>query len=397
MTGGAARIAGIAFGLGIATFAAYQQFKLPVVLPVMLDSYDYDRTLAGGFMSIYALAGLALSVWASRLIERQGAFGPVLLALGLGILGNVVTLGAPESATVVLVGRALEGAAFAILAVCGPVLASSNASASQLPFVFGLIATWIPIGQLSATLLAPVSLATVGWQGLWWLAVVVGVLVALAALGLERHDPSLLFPARRGGGGLRSAPLTAGERVSLVVSGAVFMLWSGQYFAFMTWMPLYLVEVHGLDLRGAQIGYVVPVVLVASFSVINGILMRAGIRLGTLLVSAMVTQALVWWLIPHVDAGMLGIALVVVYGAGAGIVPSSLFGTPSAILGPGRNPAPGFGYIMTARNLGVLIGPVLIAEVSKAGGWNASAPVFATITTVCLGLALLLAARLRTH
>ena len=49
------RLLGIAFGLGVLFLAAYQQFKLPVVLPVLLADFAYDRTLAGGFMSVYAL------------------------------------------------------------------------------------------------------------------------------------------------------------------------------------------------------------------------------------------------------------------------------------------------------------------------------------------------------
>ena len=61
------RVSGIAYGLALAWFAAYQQFKLPVVLPVLLADYGYDRTLAGSFMSIYAVAGLALSMPFGRL------------------------------------------------------------------------------------------------------------------------------------------------------------------------------------------------------------------------------------------------------------------------------------------------------------------------------------------
>lgn len=42
---------GVWFGVGIAAFAAYQQFKLPVVLPVLLEQYGYERALAGGFVA----------------------------------------------------------------------------------------------------------------------------------------------------------------------------------------------------------------------------------------------------------------------------------------------------------------------------------------------------------
>jgi hypothetical protein len=44
--------AGIAFGVSLASLAAYQQFKLPPVLPLLLEHYGYDRALAGSFMSI---------------------------------------------------------------------------------------------------------------------------------------------------------------------------------------------------------------------------------------------------------------------------------------------------------------------------------------------------------
>ncbi|MCH7944313.1 MAG: hypothetical protein IIB67_13945, partial [Proteobacteria bacterium] len=40
----------VGFGLALASLAAYQLFKLPPVLPVMLDAYGYGRVLAGAFM-----------------------------------------------------------------------------------------------------------------------------------------------------------------------------------------------------------------------------------------------------------------------------------------------------------------------------------------------------------
>ena len=64
---------GVAFGLSLSAFVAFQHYKLPPVLPVMLDQYGYDRVLAGGLMSIYALAGLLLSMPAGRWLQRHGA------------------------------------------------------------------------------------------------------------------------------------------------------------------------------------------------------------------------------------------------------------------------------------------------------------------------------------
>ena len=129
--------------MGLACFGAYQLFKLPVVLPVLLAQYDYDRTLAGAFMSVYAVSGLALSVWFGRIITRRGPLflaTPAVTCIGLGA---ALTLVAPQFGLVVLLSRGLEGIAFAVLGIIGPVLASSHATRRQLPLILGISAAWI--------------------------------------------------------------------------------------------------------------------------------------------------------------------------------------------------------------------------------------------------------------
>lgn len=395
MSGTRSKLTGMFYGLGLAYFAAYQQFKLPVVLPVLLERYGYERTLAGGFVSVYAVAGLLLSVWAGRLVERGGAARPVLAALGLVAAGSLPALLAPESGLAVLGGRALEGLGFAVLAVAGPVLANANASRRSLPLVIGLTAAWIPIGQLTATALAPLALATVGWSLLWWVGIAGAALAAAAVPALARDPVVVLSPARRGASA-PSGALSGRERATLMVVACVFGLWSGQYFAYMTWLPQYLVEVHGLAVRGALLGYVVPVAFVAVFNVVTGAVLRAGVPVGPLMTGAFATQVAVWWLLPVTGGDWTGAVSLVVYGIGAGIVPTCLFASPSAVVGAGRSTAPAFGIVMTGRNVGVLVGPVLIAWIAGDGErWNEGTRVFAGLTTIAMVLAAVFWQRLR--
>ena len=379
---------GVALGLGLACFGAYQQFKLPVVLPVLLEQYGYDRTLAGAFMSIYALAGLVLSVWFSRIIARRGPLflaAPAVACIGLGA---ALTLLAPHLGLVVLLARGVEGIAFAVLAIIGPVLASSSANRRQLPLVLGLSAAWIPVGQLSATVLAPISLTSIGWQGLWYVAVAGSVVFFIWCRRFTHRRAQAPTPEKTDA---KRLPFSRGQTLALLLTAAIFMIWSGQYFAYMTWLPQYLVEVHGMNVNNALVGYVVPVVFVAIFNVVTGLMLRAGWPVGWVMVSALSTQVAVWWLIPFTGAGLAGVVSLVVYGIGAGIVPACLFALPTAILGPGRGVADAFGFIMTGRNLGVLIGPVLLAQTFKiTGAWDVAAPLFGTLTTVCLGIAITL-------
>jgi hypothetical protein len=64
-------------------------------------------------------------------------------------------------------------------------------------------------------------------------------------------------------------------------------------------------------------------------------------------------------------------------------------------MGPGRNTAAAFGVIMTGRNLGVLIGPVLLAWVAgTTKAWHQGALLFGLMTSVALALGLWLSWRL---
>ena len=384
---------GVVFGLSLSTFAAFQQFKLPPALPLLLDQYHYDRTLAGGFMSVYAVLGLLLSLWVGRKLARDGLIRLLLPALALMALGNLIAMLWPETGLVMLAARAFEGAAFAVLAIAGPALASREASARHLPWVIGLMAAWIPTGQIVATLVAPLAFELIGWRALWLLGLALCLALGLWAFVLWRGARVDLGPRERAGGGGATA-LAAGERRLLWLAGATFMLWSAQYFAAMTWLPQYLVEAHGLDLSLALFGYLLPVGFVLIFNVATGALLSAGVPLRLLLLTALSSQVAVWALQPLAQGGLagelwFGLGLLVLYGAGAGVTPACLFALPNAILGHGRDTSTAFGIVMTGRNLGVLAGPIVLAEAYRwSGSWLIAAPVFGGATAFALLLAL---------
>lgn len=386
---------GVAFGLALACFAAYQQFKLPPALPVLLETYHYDRTLAGAFMSIYAVAGFLLSAIFGRLVERSGLAGPTLAALALTIAGNVLILALPENGWLVLGGRALEGIGFAVLAICGPLLANASAAPRHLPIVVGLTASWIPVGQLAATALAPAAFAWYGWQLLWIAAIAAALALAGWTLRL-RGSAAIELPASlRTATEARGDTGAAAQRRRLVLAAAVFMFWTAQYFAYMTWLPQYLVEVHGLSVSMAAVGYTVPVVMLILTNLVVGTILRAGVPVGPLLAFGLATQAAVWWLIPVTGGGVTGLLSLIIYGIAAGICPTCLFAMPSIVVGQGRGAATAFGTLMTGRNVGVLVGPVLLAQAFKeTGAWDIAVPIFGTITSLAFVLGVWLAVSL---
>ena len=387
---------GVALGLGLACLGAYQLFKLPPVLPILLESYGYDRSLAGGFMSIYAAAGLLLSLIFGRWITRRGATVPVLWALGSISAGNLLGLLAPELGSVMLASRGLEGIGFTVLAISGPVLANRNAGPRHRPLVIGMTAGWIPVGQLTAGGLAPLMVAGPGWQGLW----VAGLAIngAMALWLLRRRAQGRSESQAQQVDDQTATRLGIGLIILLMVTGSIFLFWSGQYFAAMTWLPQYFVEAQGLPLAWAQLGSLLPVAVLLGVNLLTGMAIGRGWSIGALLTLALLSQALLWWLLPLLDdAGLtFGVIALIAYGIGAGISPTCMFAMPNALVGIAATQARAFGIIMTGRNLGVLLGPVVLAEAYKsAGSWSFAAPVFGSATLVAVGLAVILWVGLR--
>ncbi|MDX1402803.1 MAG: MFS transporter, partial [Kiloniellales bacterium] len=297
-----------------------------------------------------------------------------------------------EYGLVMLLGRALEGLGFAVAAIVGPVIANAAASKRALPIIAGLVAAWIPVGQLAASFAAPLFLASSGWKGLWWFATLSCLLfMGWAALFHRRQPEVFQIESHQNKTPAVGERLIAPQKLAIVATAATFMFWSAQYFAYMTWLPQYLVEQFGLAVQDATLGYIIPVVLVMISCVAGGGLLRLGLSLPWLLLSALAVQSLVWWTLPLIESEEVGLVSLAVYGASAGLVPACLFATPSTVMGSGRKTGTAFGIVMTGRNLGVFTGPLLLAwAFSMLGAWDLASPIFGAVTTCCLPFAALL-------
>jgi MFS family permease len=371
---------GVALGLGLSCFAAYQQFKLPPVLPDLLRDYPHDRAVAAGFMSIYALIGLLVSQPLGRWLQggTTSQLGRGLaLAGGLAALGCLLGLVWPSSATLFLAGRGLEGLAFAICAIAGPTIAAQSAAPRDLPLVTGMLAGWIPIGQIGGALAA---WAVPDWRFLWALGLALGLLLAVfgarGAVAVQRHA-------------LPPEQLTTRQKRLLWLGGCIFLLWSGQYFAFMTWLTSYLELRYGLSLRESIGAYLLPVVVLLAFNLLTGWALGRGLKLLHTLIFALLSQALVWIAAPFAE-GWLGIALLALYGIGAGVAPTCLFQVPHRIVG-GTARAGAYGIVMAARNIGVFGGPLILGLLVKGpADWPLGFWIFTGITFGSMALAILL-------
>jgi len=379
---------GIWLGLAVSSLAAFQMLKLPPALPLMIEDYGYGRVTAGGLVSIYALSGLVLSVAAGGLAARRPDL-TVGGSLACFLLGNLVTLALPQIAWLNLLARALEGLAYATFAIAGPAIANRCAAERDLPLVAGIVAIWVPVGQRVALGAGFLVFDAHGWRPLWWLSL--ALTLALGGwLWLRRATVRRVLTGLAGDA--RAAMTTARERTILWLSGFVFAVWGGQYIAFMTWLPDYMVERFGIGPGEASAANSLSVFAVLVSGLGTGWLLRRGLPLGLLFAVATLVQAAVWFLAPALGP-WTGLAAITAYGIVSGAPPTCMFAVPGRLLG-GTNAGPSaFAALMTGRNLGIFSAPIVAGWLIGAMGWSSLGWAFGVTTLVATasGVAMALA------
>lgn len=387
---------GVTFGLALSIFAAYQQLKLPPVLPILIGEYAFGRILAGGFMSVYAVMGLLLSLRLGMTMQRRGTAALLNVAFALFAAAAAIMILWPDLGWLFLAARAMEGIAFAILAISGPAICTANAGTRGLAIAAALIATWIPMGALIANLLAVGLVEWAGWRALWVVGIAATAGMALWTMAVRRN-PTVRFGAALLRQESTARPAGAvGQSRNMALAAVLFTLWGVQMFAYLTWLPDYLVEDHGFTARTAALLYAFAMAILTIFNLVAAPILRAGVPVAILFIVAVGVQTVFWFLLPYLGPISAAVSGLIIYAAAAGVAPTCLFALPGTIYGIEQAGSHSFGVLMTGRNLGVLGGPLLTgALVHFAGGWHVVPPVLGALGFGAMIGALVLHTRLR--
>jgi predicted MFS family arabinose efflux permease len=396
---------GVSYGIVLGFIAAYFQFKVPPVLPVMFELYGYGTYSAGGFMSIFAVAGMLVSVRIGRGIRQNGAKQYLFAAFALMLAGTAIGLGWPESSYIMLFSRTIEGFGAAVLAVCMPAFANMSAGPKHLPIIIAAQATWIPVGQLVANIVAQPSVAAGSWQPVWVFGALVTILMALwtgyilakgkvpGLASVPRSQSANTSPDK---GPTTASPMTKPESRALWLAAILFFLWQAQFTAYFTWLTVYLVDVRGFTADGAVLTNQIPVVVLLVFALLGGVLLKTGLGVIKLLTMALGLQTLGWLMIPFAGEPAIGLASLIVWGIAAGLTPTSLWALPSTLLGAHRAGTDAFAVVLTGRYLGILAGPLIAAAAFEiTGNWNSVPYTFAVMAIATMAGTILFGGQMR--
>ncbi|HEF5151413.1 major facilitator transporter [Burkholderia multivorans] len=358
--------------------------KATIALPSLQQQFGGSLASLSAIMSVFPFVGVFGGIAAGLLVRRWG--DRRLLIAGLVALGVASVAGAAaDSFAVLLATRVAEGVGFVIVVVAAPAVLNRVTPPASRTVVFGLWSTFMPAGIALSMVVGPLL---GGWRSGWVVAAVL-TFAAAAALPMTtsagaRDDAH----APRVGAALRD--VVASRATTLLA--LAFATYNVQFFAAMTFLPVFLMQRLGVSVGAAGL---IAAAIVASCVIGNltaGWLLARGARPGIVMAATSVAiGAAGAGLFAAATPAPVAVALGFAFSAIAGLLPATILAcAPMSVPSPSLAPL-GIGWVVQGNYLGQVIGPLAIGTIVGALGWSGGIALMiaAAVVGAALGLSLL--------
>lgn len=178
------------------TAVASTQYKVPVIMPGIMERFSMDASSASWLMSIFTFVGIILAIPTGVLAKRFGPRTMLLCAAAVVAIGSVMGAFAGNG-TMLIVSRGIEGIAFIFVTICGPLAVQRYVAPEKIGSATGIWALWVCLGSVVGGTLTPSLYTATGFVGVWVFyaaaAVVFAIIVAVVVklpTGLGNVDES---------------------------------------------------------------------------------------------------------------------------------------------------------------------------------------------------------------
>jgi MFS family permease len=350
--------------------APMNQFKVPPVMPVLMEQYSLDLTTAGLLMSIFAITGLVLALPAGVVLHRWGARITGLLAVGIMAAGAVFGVFA-DQIHLLLFSRLIEGVGMGLIAIVGPAVITMWFPSEKRGLPMGVWATWVPLGSLIIYILAPLIHNISGWKMVWWLTAAATVLIFILFWLFFR------VPTAEGGAvsGSHAEKPATGSFMEALRSREIWLLaLSFGCYNFVvigviaTYYPTFLKTIQNFSL--AEASYVTSIkmavcIILAPF--VGWFIDRVGSPKKTIM-GSFVGLAVVMGLTFNLSGWQVS-ALMAALGFIAAAIAPATFSSVANVTKPGRPIGITIAALMIGQNLGQLLGPLVFGGLVQKIGW----------------------------
>lgn len=345
--------------------APLNQYKIPPIMPVIMEQLHLNLTQAGSLMSTIALTGLILALPSGLILQRLGAKASGLLALGCLIAG--AGLGAVSHQYPLLnLSRIIEGVGAGLIGVVAPATISLWFPPARQGAAMGIWATWVPVGSVIMYNTAPSLTEAFGWQAVWWFGGGYALFSALLYMFLIRRPP-----------GMEHSPSSAnpiGEMKNAYSNKGIWLLtimfccFNLTLVSIATYYPTYLNTVLSYPLpKAALYSSVGTFVILFSAPFAGWFSDRIGSR--RLMIAVPFLGIAVLMLFPFRVSGWQIPALMIIQGLLVGAIPTATFAATSEVMSKPEWNGLGLALIMVGQYLGQLAGPLFFGEAVGRLGW----------------------------
>lgn len=378
------------------------QFKVPPVMQALLTEFHLDLTLGGWLMSIFAVAGILLSLPAALTLDKIGAKLSGIIGLIFTIFGSLIGTFA-KNATVLLIGRGVEGIGLGIIAVVAPAVIAMWFPPEKRGLPMGIWAAWVPVGSFVILNTAIPLTKIFGWQGVWWFSTIFTV-IALVVYILVVTNP----PITQGNKTKEKREKSVSENSFSLVSGlknpAIWLLAIGfgsfgfVNAGFVTWGPSFLAERFNLSPEAANFYISLSPMVAIGGTVLAGWTIDKTKKPNLILI----ISAILTFILYGYGFLLSNLTLAIVWMVFLGLLPS-FYPTTTFTLAPETMPTPLMaGLAMAVVNLmfnfGFMLGPPVVGAVIKGaqGNWSAGALPIGGLMLVSIATSIIFARRTAT-
>ena len=368
--------------------APLNQFKVPPVMGLLIDSYTLTLAVAGMLMGVFALVGAILALPSGFIMGRIGVKGAGLCALFFLMAGSA--LGAAATTTSVLMAsRVLEGVGMCLISIAAPTALAHWFPPHKHGLAMGIWGTWVPLGSILSFAVFPAIAEKSAWTGVAWssfgytavLFVLFAVLFKMPKAPAGSDAPAA--PSFQSEMAAMASVVKKGQPWLLALSFCGYMMLTISLISF---LPTYFSSVRGLGGQAA-----------ANASQLYLIANMLGIFLGGILCDKFGSRRCIMY--PYIIAGVIMIFLFapgnllyvtligVAFIGPIGVTPS--FAAAPQLVAP-QDAGRAMAVLALGQNLGMAVGPPIFGKLAETS-WTSAA--YFTVPVVLI--AAFLASRLK--